>query len=206
MGLSMAQKRALTNEIARRYRRADKLGKKTILDEFCVTSGYHRKYATALLNRWGTTELLRMDGKLVKVVVGNARKRAKRPERRVYDKPVQSALRQVWEFFDYQCGKRLVPLLRANLDVLRVQPELRITEEVAAKLARISPAPSTGYCSRSEKGCKSKVEAIRSMVRFSSTRSRYEHTISGMSVSPDSSSSIRYTTKEERLPASIVVR
>jgi len=140
MGLSMAQRRAVTNEVARRYRKADKREKRRILDEFCATTGYHRKYAMQLLNRWGTSELRRIDGALVKVVIGKPRKRAKRIYRRIYDEPVHKALREVWDLFDYQCGKRLVPLLRANMPVLRAQPELGIDEELAGKLSQISPA------------------------------------------------------------------
>jgi hypothetical protein len=140
MGLSMAQKQAVTNQVARRYRKANKREKKRILDEYCATTGYHRKYAMQLLNRWGRSELHRIDGTLVKIVVGKPRKRAKRVYQRIYDEPVHKALRLVWDLFDYQCGKRLVPLLRANMPVLRAQPELDIGEEVAGKLLQISPA------------------------------------------------------------------
>ena len=99
MGLSMAQKQAVTNQVARRYRKANKREKKRILDEFCATTGYHRKYAMQLLNRWGTSELHRIDGTLVKIVVGKPRKRAKRIYQRIYDEPVHKALRDVWDLF-----------------------------------------------------------------------------------------------------------
>ena len=47
-------------------------------------------------------------------------------------------LRRIWEFFDYQCGKRLVALMRANMEVLQAEPEFAIEKSVAAKLIRIS--------------------------------------------------------------------
>ena len=48
MGLTIREKRALTNEIAVRYRKESKRGKQAMLDEFCRTTGYHRKYAVHL--------------------------------------------------------------------------------------------------------------------------------------------------------------
>jgi hypothetical protein len=36
--------------IYERYRRADRKTKRAILNEFCVNTGYHRKYAIRLLN------------------------------------------------------------------------------------------------------------------------------------------------------------
>ncbi len=140
MGLSMKQRKALTQEIARRYRRETKQGKKTILDEFCMTTGYNRKYATNLLNRWGTSQVMMIDDKPVKVVVGAPRKARKRVGRPIYDAPVHQALRRIWELFDYQCGKRLVMLMRWNMDVLRAQPEFDIDEVTAGKLTQISAA------------------------------------------------------------------
>ena len=114
MGLTMREKRALTNEIAVRYRKESKRGKQAMLDEFCRTTGYHRKYAVHLLGRWGKTEIILIDQKPVEFVFGTPRKRKTSRRPRVYDEPVHQALRRIWEFFDYQCGKRLVALMRAN--------------------------------------------------------------------------------------------
>lgn len=140
MGLTMREKKALTNEIAVRYRSESKSGKRAILDEFCQATGYHRKYAMQLLNSWGKKKILVVDGELVEFVVGAPRTPKKRSRERVYDEEVQRALRQLWELFDYQCGKRLVVLLRTNMAVLKAQPEFAIEEAVAAKLCSISAA------------------------------------------------------------------
>ena len=45
--------------IYERYRQADRKRKHAILNEFCVNTGYHRKYATHLLNGppWTTQQL-----------------------------------------------------------------------------------------------------------------------------------------------------
>lgn len=140
MGLTMREKRALTNEVAIRYRKASKVGKQAILDEFCRTTGYHRKYAVQLLNGWGKKKIRVIDGEAVELVVGEPRKPRKRTRERIYDEHVQQALRRLWELFDYQCGKRLVPLMRTNMEVLKAEPELQIDHTIAAKLCRISAA------------------------------------------------------------------
>ena len=53
MGLTMSEKRAVTDEVVRRYRKASKKEKGVILDEFVKTTGYKRKYAIQLLSSWG---------------------------------------------------------------------------------------------------------------------------------------------------------
>lgn len=141
MGLTMRERKALTNEVAARYRgEPKKKGKQAILDEFCLTTGYHRKYALVLLNNWGKKQIRIIEGTLVELVVGEARKRKKPSRERVYDERVQQPLRKIWELFDYQCGKRLVVLMRANMGVLKAEPEFDIDEGTAAKLCSISAA------------------------------------------------------------------
>lgn len=138
MGLTMREKKAITRETARRYRRASKRSKKTILDEFVQTTGYHRKYAIHLLANWGKEKLLVLQGKAIRFIVGKPPKRRKRPARRLYGEAVREAVCKLWELFDYMCGKRLVVLIRMNLPMLRQDAQLGIDAEVAQKLRRIS--------------------------------------------------------------------
>lgn len=42
-------KKELLDEVKPRYLKADKKGKGKILDEFCLSAGYSRKYATNIL-------------------------------------------------------------------------------------------------------------------------------------------------------------
>ena len=140
MGLTMSERRSLTEEVVRRYRRAGKKEKGVILGEFVKSSGYKRKYAIHLLNSWGRARWVRIDGKLVKLVVGRPRraKRRLRPQR--YDQEVLSVLKKIWYVFDCMCGKRLVVVLRTMLPVLESFGEIRLTCGVRDKLLTISAA------------------------------------------------------------------
>lgn len=50
--MSPRSKREYTEAIYLRYKNASRRGKTAILDEFCTTCGYHRKYAIRLLRRF----------------------------------------------------------------------------------------------------------------------------------------------------------
>jgi hypothetical protein len=79
----MAEKKALTDVTARRYRKAGKTKKSVILDEFCASTGYNRKYAITLLRHAGKTQLRRLGKKTVKVKI-TAKRCGKRIYRRFY--------------------------------------------------------------------------------------------------------------------------
>jgi transposase InsO family protein len=131
----MAQKKTLADITGPRYRKAGKAKKSAILDEFCQTTGYNRTYAVTLLRRAGKTQLRRMGKKMVKVKI-TAHSRRKQTYQKMYDKPVEQAVLAVWDFFRRVCGKRLVPMIRANLKALA--REFRIPADVQAKLAKAS--------------------------------------------------------------------
>lgn len=139
MGLTMKEKKALTTELARQYRRSNHTGKTAILNEFVLTTGYNRKYAIHLLSNWGKKTIRIINGKMVNVVIGKAKKR-KRTGHRIYGVDVQEAVKQLWKFFDYMCGKRLVVLIRMNIEILMYQPEFDISETVKQQLISISAA------------------------------------------------------------------
>lgn len=92
-----------------------------ILDEYCRNTGQHRKYLIRRINS----------------SIPSTPKKRRREE--FYDGYVRAALAEVWEIFDYPCGQRLAPLLKAEVDRLRDFAELLIPDEVAEKLKRISP-------------------------------------------------------------------
>jgi hypothetical protein len=105
-----------------RYEKAGRGERGRILDEFCATTGYHRKAAIRLLNR------------RVRPVA------EKRGRPRVYAPDVGEALGRVWEASGRLCSKRLVPFLPELLAALERHGELTISGEVRAALLRPSPA------------------------------------------------------------------
>ena len=141
MGFTMKEKQSLTREYAPRYRQSvNRKGKAEILDEFIRLTGYHRKYAMALLTLWGKTTLIMVDGKPVKLKAGTATRRKGGGRKPVYGPQVIASLRTIWAFFWYRCGKLLAPLLREQMVFFEAWPPFHITAEVKAKLLRISPA------------------------------------------------------------------
>ena len=140
MGLTMGERRALTEQVARRYRSASRKDKTVILGEFVEATGYTRKYAIHLLNSWGRTRVVRIDGQTVRLVVGRPRRTKRRSRPRRYDQEVLKALRQIWYVFDFMCGKRLVVVLRTMLPVLDSFGEIPLSDQVRAKLLSISAA------------------------------------------------------------------
>lgn len=131
MGLSMAERKAVTREMAIRYRKAPKRQKQLILDELCALTGWHRDHARrALRMTWAAPK-------------GSLRRRqrpATRRRSRVYDERIIGIVRMAWAILDGPCGKRLAPALPELISALERHGELRVTSEEKVLLARISPA------------------------------------------------------------------
>jgi len=142
MGLDMRTKRRLTEVTAKRYRKADKKGKGKILDEFCQTTGYNRKYALHILCNWGLTNWVKLEGKNLKLKAENTKKSRKKGGGRPvnYGTAEIHALCRIWEFFDYQCGKLLAPFIRNAMEFLQKEQSFGITQPIKKKLLSISPS------------------------------------------------------------------
>lgn len=105
-----------------RYRAAAKREKGHLLDEFCRTTGCHRKAAIRLLRR-------------------SPAQRAQRHGRpRRYGPELVPLLTQLWELSDRACSKLLAPLLPTLVAALERHGELRLAPEVRAELLALSPA------------------------------------------------------------------
>lgn len=136
MGLTMRERKAVTGEVCRRYRKATKKDKGRILDEFVRTTGFNRCYA-----RW----LLRQHGRRVQVrpgvqVEGDGHLRAERIRPRIYGPEVLEPLKKLWTLLDYPAGKRLAAALPDVVPHLVALKELRLKKTVHQKLLAVSAA------------------------------------------------------------------
>jgi hypothetical protein len=113
--------------VSPRYLKAGKGEKGLILDEFCKTTGHHRKSAVRLLRK--------PPKRARRVEIGGGKRRG-RPKK--YGFEVVSALRQVWEVSDQLCSKRLVPFLPELVKVLENHKEIALSDEARGQLLAMS--------------------------------------------------------------------
>src|ERR1700682_779091 len=124
MGLTLAERRAVTETTAIRYSLADKRTKGVILDELCATTGCHRNHARKALKT-------ALQPKLVSP-------RSPRPPK--YGPDVIAALAVCWTVLGMPAGKRLAPMRDELVAVLRHFGELVLDEDTAALLVSMSAA------------------------------------------------------------------
>ena len=96
--------------------------KTSILNDYSRNTHQNRKYVISRINS-----------------SFSSRPKEKRKRKRIYDGYLKAALTKLWGIFDEPWGQRLAPLLKTEVDRLRQQEEIFITNEVAEKLKRISP-------------------------------------------------------------------
>jgi len=138
MGFTMAERKKIRAEYAKRYHKAKKPEKTKILNEYLELLGKgSRKYAIFILNKEGKKQLRFIDGKNVNVII-TGKHRKKRVYKKYYDDEVAAVLIKLWKFFRYVCGERLVPLLQANIDAISRKRRFGITPEIKEKLSTIS--------------------------------------------------------------------
>jgi len=160
MGLTMKEKKAVTREYKPRYQKAQKKDKKTLLDEFIRLTGYHRKSAVRLLNAKPVKQVMAyIDGKPVKIKP-EKRRPSNRKGKRIYNDEVIGALRMVWTFFWYKCGKILAPLMRQQMSYIAQWPAFGITREIAEKLKTISPASIDRYLKKDKESLRLKGKSL----------------------------------------------
>lgn len=124
MGLTLGERKAVTQAATIRYQQAGKGGKSRILDELCANTGWHRSHARKALKA-------ALQPTVVTV-------RAPRPV--TYGPEVIAALTVCWTVLEMPAGKRLAPMLAELVAVLRHFRELVISDQTAALLVSMSAA------------------------------------------------------------------
>jgi hypothetical protein len=111
-------------QLRKRYAKATKKIKQTILNEFVATSGYHRKHASALL--------------VGKRLWRNPSQPIRRLRRRVYTDEDQRAVFWLVELFDDIGSKRLRIALNNELANLRRHGHLKVSRQCYQHLCQVS--------------------------------------------------------------------
>jgi hypothetical protein len=133
----MQEKKALADVTGSRYRNGKRREKTAILNEFCKSTGYNRKYAITILRNAGKKQMRRINGRMVNVKI-TAKTHRKRLYTPYYGEDVRKSVLAIWAFFHNVCGKRLVPMIRDNLDALFADKKLNLSADAKAKTAQIS--------------------------------------------------------------------
>lgn len=95
--MSPRSKREYTEAVFLRYKRASRSKKTAILDEFCETLGYNRKYAIRLLRTF------------TRFIKPKRKKRGRPP--RYHKEEILKPLKQIWLAANLPCSKRLKAIL-----------------------------------------------------------------------------------------------
>jgi len=119
--ISAKTKEELVQAVGERYRSAEVLAKRRILDEFVQVTGFHRKHAIRVLNAEAST---------------TARPAPRRS--RLYEEGTRQAIVVLWEASDRVCGKRLKPLLPVLLPARERHGHLRLDDAVRSRVLAAS--------------------------------------------------------------------
>ena len=122
----LRSRREYLEAIRPRYRHADKSIKAVILDEFCATCGYNRKYAIRLI-------------RMLPAKAGPKERKRPGPKGLYRDDETLLALKRLWFATDQMCSKKLKAALPLWLPFYAEQFE-PLNPNVEAKLMRISSA------------------------------------------------------------------
>lgn len=120
----MAEKKAITQAMRRRYNKASKSAKALMLDELVALTGWCRNYASRALRR----EPKKRGGPET------------RGRKKTYTPEVMIPLRKVWASMDYACGKRVAAGMADILDALLRSGELSCGPHVIEMLRVMSAA------------------------------------------------------------------
>src|SRR6266516_3615230 len=147
--LSYQARRALLQRTVPQYREASPSQKRTLLDAFVATTGYHRTYARWLLNH-----------------AEEVQPTLQRPRPRQYGPDVQHALFLAWHAANRICAKRLIPFLPILIESLERHEHLQISEECRRQLLSMSAATADRLLSSHRKLSQRGLSTTRAGIMF----------------------------------------
>lgn len=122
--MSLASRREYLTKMKPRYLKASTDKKTQMLDEYCAATKMNRKYVTRLLSP--------------RISLKEKKERVRRKRAPTYGKDVVAALKKIWEVLDLPCAERLKPMIGEMLVQLVRWKEVAVSEDVKAKLLRMS--------------------------------------------------------------------
>jgi hypothetical protein len=141
----MHTRKKICAKIYRRYQKAGKKGKGETLDEYAKTLECNRGYLAHLLTNWGKTRYAAIGNETAKFIAKEPVKgrqkvpggtKTGRPEK--YHKAFVKILKEIWELFDFQCGKLLAPLIRGMIAFLAI--EFKLGTDMRMLFETVSPS------------------------------------------------------------------
>src|SRR2546423_11376113 len=135
--MSVRSRQDYTRQVSVRYRAAGRIQKGHILDEFCRTTGYNRKYAVLVLRHPPPPR----------------ESPIRRPRASKYTPALKRELLTVWKASDFLCGKRLAPFVGPLLEALERSGEIDLTcaPAIRQRLLTISAASIDRLLSREKR-------------------------------------------------------
>jgi hypothetical protein len=121
--MTKMSKKELIKATKKRYLKATKLEKGRILDEFCLNTNYHRKYASTILQAGYDNNKVIREGR--------------KSRKKKYGTEIMMIIIKIWEILEYPCGSRLKPMLITIAEALIRSDELKINNKLKEQLKSI---------------------------------------------------------------------
>ena len=121
--MTLKSRMEYTKAVAKRYLKAGgRKEKAKILDEFCATAAYSRKYAIDKLRKLNFKDMPPQ----------------RRKRKKLYSGEADAALIRIWEYYGCLCAERLHPFMREGIRKLEQFGNLGITDGVKKELLKMS--------------------------------------------------------------------
>lgn len=132
--MDIKTRQKIVRELSKRYAKATKKEKGTIIDELISLTSYHPKHAARVLRH----------------PPAKRRKKIIRKRESSYA-PILGTLKELWTISNFACGKRLVSAIPDYLDALIRHKELVVSDKEKKLLLKISPATADRLLVRERK-------------------------------------------------------